>query len=275
MRRDRAQDGRFVVAVRTTGIYCRPSCPARRPRRDHVALLPDPASARSFGYRACLRCAPDGAAREETAVRAAVALLDAAEAPVALDRLAAHVGYAPHHFHRLFRRATGVTPAAYARALRGERAAAALDRDADVTAAIYAAGYATPSRFYDDAASRFGMAPRRWATGGAGETIGWAVTATALGPLAVAMTRRGPCHIAFDEDGDAIAARFPLATLRPAGPALSRRIAAAVASAEAGAETITAAAIAPCPLPSAAARTAFREAVRAALRCQTSMVRQM
>ena len=157
--RDRAADGRFVVAVHTTRIYCKPSCPARHPHRRNVAFYADAAQARDAGYRACLRCKPDSVGRDRIAVAEALALLDAAETRIELDTLAARVGYAPHHFHRLFKRATGVTPAAYARALRSSRAADALTEEKTVTEAIYDAGYAAPSRFYATAATRLGMPP--------------------------------------------------------------------------------------------------------------------
>jgi AraC family transcriptional regulator of adaptative response/methylated-DNA-[protein]-cysteine methyltransferase len=157
--RDRARDGTFVAAVRTTGIYCKPSCPARHPRRENVSFLPDGAAARAAGYRACLRCKPDDVARDSRAVAEAIALIAAAEAPIGLAALAAAVGYAPHHFQRLFTRATGVSPAGYARALRAGRAADALQREGRVTDAIYDAGYGAASRFYADGAKRLGMAP--------------------------------------------------------------------------------------------------------------------
>ena len=117
-RRDRSWDGRIVGGVKTTGIYCRPSCPARRPKRENVEFFPDGAAARAAGYRACLRCEPDEVSREEAALDKAFRLLAEAEEAPSLDELAAAVGYSPHHFHRLFKRATGVTPAAYYRSLR-------------------------------------------------------------------------------------------------------------------------------------------------------------
>ena len=110
--RDRAFDGRLIVAVTTTRIYCKPTCPARRPKREHVEFFDDADAARAAGYRACLRCKPDEVGRDRIAVARAVALIEAAEENVPLDGIAAAVGYAPHHFHRLFKRATGVTPAA-------------------------------------------------------------------------------------------------------------------------------------------------------------------
>ena len=217
--RDRAADGRFVVGVRTTGIYCRPSCAARRPKRENVAFYADGAAAREAGLRACLRCLPDETARDEQAVAEALAAIGAGV--TGLDALAARVGYAPHHFHRLFKRATGLTPAAYARGRRAARAADALTEGGDVTGAIYEAGYSAASRFYEGAAPRLGMAPSVWAKGGAGTTIRWTVADTSLGALFVAATDKGLCRVSFDEDADALAARFPAATIEPGGEALT------------------------------------------------------
>ncbi|USU08208.1 methylated-DNA--[protein]-cysteine S-methyltransferase [Sphingomonadaceae bacterium OTU29MARTA1] len=219
--RDRGQDGAFVAAVRTTGIYCKPSCPARHPHRENVSFLPDGAAARAAGYRACLRCKPDAVARDSRAVAEAVALIAAAEEGIGLDALAARVGYAPHHFLRLFKRATGVTPAAYGRGLRASRAAEALQRDGSVTGAIYEAGYGAASRFYADGARRMGMSPSVWARGGIGVTIRWTVAATSLGPLLVAVTDTGLCRVAFDEDAAALTRRFPRATIVAGDPALA------------------------------------------------------
>ena len=230
-RRDRRADGQFVVAVQTTGIYCRPSCAARRPRREHVRFHADGASARAAGYRACLRCLPDDVARDRQAVAEAVALLEAMDGTPALTELAARVGYTPHHFHRLFRRATGVTPAAYARALRTDRAARALASGSSVTRAVYEAGYAGPSRFYADSEQRLGMAPGQWRRGGEGVTIEWAVVDSPLGALLVAVTPRGVARIAFEGDPAALRQSLPSATIRPAEGATRDRLASAVAAA--------------------------------------------
>lgn len=231
-RRDRAFDGRFVVAVRTTRIYCKPSCPARHPRRENVAFLPDGAAARAAGYRACLRCRPDEVGRDRLAVAEAIARIERAEQAPSLDELAAAVGYAPHHFHRLFKRATGVTPAAYARACRARRLTDALASGNGVTAALYEAGYGAPSRLYDEAPARLGMTPGAWTRGGAGAVIRWTAVATSLGPLLVAATERGLCRVAFDEDGAALARRFPRARLEPADAALATLAARVVAQVE-------------------------------------------
>lgn len=255
--RDRSADGRFVVGVRSTGIYCKPSCPARHPRREQVSFHADGEAARAAGFRACLRCRPDDVARDRAAVAGAIALIDAAEAPPRLETLARAVGYAPHHFHRLFKRATGVTPAAYARAKRLERAGAALTRGATVTEALYAAGYAAPSRFYD-AAARLGMAPSAWAKGGRGVAIRWTVATTSLGSLLVAATARGLCRVAFDEDEAALRARFPQADLHPGGPCLADLAARVVALVETPGGDAA--------LPLDIRGTAFQEAVWQALR---------
>jgi AraC family transcriptional regulator of adaptative response/methylated-DNA-[protein]-cysteine methyltransferase len=227
--RDRAADGRFVTGVLTTGIYCRPSCAARHPRRENVRFFADGAAARATGLRACLRCRPDEIAADEAGIARAVALIEAAEEPPSLDQLAQAAGYSPFHFHRIFRRATGVTPAAYARAHRAKRAEQALRQAGTVTEALYDAGYAAPARFYADAPDRLGMTPSAWRDGGRGETIRWAVAPTDLGPLLVAATERGICRVAFENDEAALRELFPNAAIAPGGEALSGLLAEAVA----------------------------------------------
>ncbi|HEV2044326.1 MAG TPA: methylated-DNA--[protein]-cysteine S-methyltransferase [Sphingomicrobium sp.] len=213
-RRDRSWDGRVIGAVTTTGIYCKPSCPARRPKREHVEFYLDAEAARAAGYRACLRCRPDEVGRDREAVAKAAALIEAAEELPRLDALAAAVGYAPHHFQRLFTRDMGVSPAAYARAIRARRAETHLMEDKSVTDAMYDAGYAAPSRFYADAKERLGMTPSAWRDGGRGETIRYVVTESALGPLLVAATGKGICRLTFGEDESALRRRFPNAEIR-------------------------------------------------------------
>ena len=211
--RDRAQDGRFVGAVRTTGIYCKPSCPARHPKREHVEFFAAPAEARAAGYRACLRCRPDEVGRDREAVAAAVRLIEAAEDVPRLAELASAVGYAPHHFQRLFTRDLGVSPAAYARALRARRTEENLDEDKSVTDVIYDSGYSAPSRFYAEARDWLGMTPSAWRDGGRGETINWTISESPLGPMLVAATAKGICRLSFDEGEEALRRRFPNATL--------------------------------------------------------------
>ena len=213
--RDRNFDGRFVGAVRTTGIYCKPSCPARHPRRAHVEYFHTAAEARAAGYRPCLRCRPDEVGRDREAVAKAVAIIEAAESPPKLEVLAGAVGYAPHHFQRLFTRDLGVSPAAYARARRAQRVEQQLSGDKKVTDALYDAGYGAPSRFYADAKERLGMTPSAWREGGRGQTIRYVITDSALGPLLVAATDKGICRLTFGEDESALRRRFPNADILP------------------------------------------------------------
>lgn len=214
--KDRRFDGCFVTGVLSTGIYCRPSCPARPPKRENVRFFAGPADAEAAGLRPCLRCRPEAQARDEAAVAEAIRLLrDAAEA-VTLDDLAQAVGYSPTHFQKVFKRAVGLSPAAYLRALRMERAADALSEGETVTEAIYEAGYSAPSRFYE-ASERLGMAPSAWAGGGRGVTIRWAVVGTSLGAMLVAATDKGVCRLSFDEGREALEKRFPHAQLIEGG----------------------------------------------------------
>ncbi|MDF7777752.1 bifunctional DNA-binding transcriptional regulator/O6-methylguanine-DNA methyltransferase Ada [Sphingomonas sp. AOB5] len=256
--RDRAFDGRVIGAVLTTGIYCKPSCPARRPKRENVAFYPNAEAARAAGFRACMRCKPDEVGRDRVAVARAVALIEAAEEGIDLEALALEVGYAPHHFHRLFKRATGVTPAAYARGLKARRAAEALGRDESVTEAIYEAGYSAPSRFYETANARLGMTPSAWKRGGAGVTIRWTLAETSLGPLLIAATDKGLCRVAFDEDQFALARRFPAAEIVQGGAALAALAARVVSEVETPGRDLD--------LPIDVQGTAFQEAVWEALR---------
>ncbi len=256
--RDRARDGTFVGAVRTTGIYCKPSCPARRPRRDNMRFYADAAAARAAGFRPCLRCRPDEARRDSLAIDQALALIADAEQPLSLDALAQAVGYAPHHFHRLFKRATGVTPAAYARKLRADRLEAALDNGGSITGAIYEAGYNASSRAYADAGKRLGMTPSAWRDGGRGVTIRHLIADTSLGPMLIAATDKGLCRISFDEDEADLARRFPHADIRPADAAFQRLAQQVAALADDPARAVH--------LPIDVRGTAFQQAVWDALR---------
>ena len=223
-RRDRRWDGQVIGAVRTTGIYCKPSCPARRPKREHVEFFEDGEAARAAGYRPCLRCKPDEVGRDREAVSRAVSLIEQSDEMPRLDELAGAVGYAPHHFQRLFTREMGVSPAAYARGLRAKRASRALKENETVTEAIYDAGYSAPSRFYADAKDRMGMTPSAWRDGGRGETIRYAMLDTPLGQMLVAATRKGICRLTFDEDVAALKRRFPNADIQPADTAMASLI---------------------------------------------------
>ena len=230
--KDRRFDGAFVTGVHSTGIYCRPSCPARPPRRENVAFYAAPADAEAAGLRACLRCRPDAVARDEAAVAEAIRMLRDAEGVLPLEQLSLVTGYSPAHFQRLFKRAVGLSPAAFARALRLERAADALSDGARVTDAIYDAGFSAPSRFYAASEGRLGMTPSAWKGGGRGVTIRWAVVATSLGDMLVAATDKGVCRLSFGEGRDALECRFPHAELVAGGgefAALLEEVVAAVA----------------------------------------------
>ncbi|QLC24595.1 bifunctional DNA-binding transcriptional regulator/O6-methylguanine-DNA methyltransferase Ada [Parasphingopyxis algicola] len=228
--RDRSFDGRFVTGVLTTGIYCRPSCAARHPKRGNVRFFATGNEAREAGLRPCKRCKPDEVSRDEAAVAEAVALIAAAEEAPKLDQVAAQVGYSPTHFLRVFRRATGVTPAAYARRLRADRAERALDTEDRVTDAIYEAGYSGPGRFYAETGKRLGMTPSAWRKGGEGVTIHWAIAETSLGDMLVAATERGICRLSFDEDEAALRERFPNAEIVPANGDMADLVARTVAA---------------------------------------------
>lgn len=258
LRRDRAWDGRFVTGVLTTGIYCRPSCAARHPARANVRFFADGAGARAAGLRACLRCRPDDLARDSAAVLAAIGAIRDADGVPALADLAAPHGYSPAHFQRLFTRHTGLSPAAYARALRAERMAEALTGADRVTDAIYDAGYSGPSRFYAQSEGRLGMAASAWVDGGRGAVIHWAVVPTTMGAMLVAATDKGVCRLSFNETGDDLAARFPKATLIEGGEAFSALLNAVIAAVEApGTGT---------DIPLDVRGTAFQEAVWRELR---------
>lgn len=256
-RRDRAYDGRFVVCVTTTQIYCRPSCPARRPRPENVRLAASNDVAEAMGFRPCLRCKPDEAARDSQAVEQAIALIRNADERLALADLAAAVSYSPDHFSRVFSRATGMTPAAYGRALRLEKAQEALG-GGDVTGAINVAGYGAASRFYEKAKERMGMAPSAWADGGKGVTIRWALAETSLGPMLAAATDKGVCRLSFDEGEADLRARFPKADLVEGGAGFADLIERVVAAVEQPG--------APSDIPLDVQGTAFQERIWAELR---------
>lgn len=213
MRRDRAWDGRILGAVKTTGIYCKPSCPARRPKRENVIFFASAEEARAAGYRPCLRCKPDEVGRDRAAVARAVEIIERAEEAPNLSELADAVGYAPHHFQRIFKRDLGVSPAEYARGLRTQRAQSALKANGRVTDAVYDAGYSGPSGFYSDAKERLGMTPSAWRDGGRGETIRWTHFDSPLGQMLIAATSKGICRLTFDDSEASLRRLFPRAAI--------------------------------------------------------------
>jgi AraC family transcriptional regulator, regulatory protein of adaptative response / methylated-DNA-[protein]-cysteine methyltransferase len=229
---DRMADGTFVYAVRSTGVYCRPSCPSRRPRRDRVAFFEAPADARAAGFRACKRCNPDAPAHAADPwadrIRRACVYLANVDGHPALATLARRLGGSPYHLQRNFKRLVGVTPREYAEACRLRKVKQHLQRGGDITGAIFDAGYASSSRFYERAVPKLGMAPSVYRRGGAGMTIRYAIVdtrAASLGRLLVAATDRGVCAVAMgttDAELAAVLAReYPAATIVNNAGALS------------------------------------------------------
>ena len=259
LRRDKAYDGRFITGVLTTGSYCRPSCAARHPLRENVRFFADGAAARATGLRPCKRCLPDDVARDEGAVLAAIRAIKASEEPLALADLAARTGYSPTHFQRVFTRHTGLSPAAYARALRDERARQALSEGGRVTDAIYDAGFSGPSRFYDNMEGRMGMTASAWVNGGKGAVIHWAVVPTSLGDMLVAATEKGVCRLSFAEGREALEDRFPAADLVAGGDDFAALLKDVVAAVEAPTQGFD-------HIPLDVKGTAFQEAVWRELR---------
>jgi AraC family transcriptional regulator of adaptative response/methylated-DNA-[protein]-cysteine methyltransferase len=218
--RDAGYDGAFVLAVTSTGIYCRPSCPARRPLRRNVVFYADPAAARGAGFRACLRCKPDERASPPSqAVEAACRYLEAnLDRTVTLDELGAAVGVSPHHLQRTFKRALGVSPRAWADAQRLTALKDGLRERADVTTALYDAGYGSSSRLYERAPAQLGMTPGTYRRGGAGMRIGYTIVDSPLGRLLVGATDRGVSAVSLGEtDAEleaALRAEYPAADIR-------------------------------------------------------------
>ncbi len=219
-RRDKEADGKFFYSVRTTGVYCRPSCAARLPRRENVRFHASCATAEQAGFRPCKRCRPNAPAladRRAAAIAKACRLIESAESLPDLDALAAAAGMSRFHFHRIFKAATGVTPKAYAAAHRAERMREELPRSATVTEAIYDAGYNSSGRFYAAASEILGMTPTDFRAGGKGAAIRFALGQCSLGSILVAATQKGICALLLGDDPDALLRdlqdRFPKAEL--------------------------------------------------------------
>jgi AraC family transcriptional regulator of adaptative response/methylated-DNA-[protein]-cysteine methyltransferase len=232
LRRDRRADGSFLYAVRTTGVYCRPTCAARRPHRENVVFFTSAGDAEGAGFRSCKRCTPNDPPaphRHEQAILRACALIDEAEEPPALKALAAAVGIGPFHLHRLFTAIIGVTPKQYAAARRRRRLQDALDRGTSVTQAIYAAGFGSSSRFYAGAGTTLGMTPSQYKQGAAGHRIRIATAQSVLGWVLVAATEKGICAIDFGDGPQALTARlrarFPQAEVLEDDPAFATWVA--------------------------------------------------
>jgi AraC family transcriptional regulator of adaptative response/methylated-DNA-[protein]-cysteine methyltransferase len=229
MAHDAAWDGRCVYAVASTGVFCRPTCAAKRPRREGTELFRDATAAAAAGYRACKRCRPDagdsagGAAAEaERRVAAARDYLAAhLDETVTLERLGREVGASPYHLQRTFKKLLGLTPKEYVLALRAERLKARLKRGDDVTTATYEAGYGAGSRLYEQSNARLGMTPGTFRRGGNGTSIRFALADSPLGRLLVAATDRGICAVRLGDDDQDMAAAlrrdYPQAAVEPVG----------------------------------------------------------
>ena len=223
--RDPRAEGAFLYAVRTTGVYCRPTCASRLPRRENVAFFATSREAERAGFRACKRCRPNGASRPDRAGQAvarACRLIEAAAEPPSLKQLAAAVGLSPFHLHRLFKQAVGVTPREYAAGRRQRRVQDGLQGGDSVTRAIYDAGFGSSGRFYGQATDLLGMTPSQYKEGAAGIEIRYAVVPSSLGWVLVAATERGVCAIELGDAPetlvDRLHDRFPQARLRDDDP---------------------------------------------------------
>lgn len=237
--RDAAFDGHFYYAVETTGIYCRPSCPAKRPKRAHVRFYDASEDAEAGGFRACKRCNPGNpsqAAAQSAKIAQACRMIEAAETPPSLATLAAAVGLSPYHFHRVFKAALGVTPKAYAAAQRISRVREGLRGAASVTQALYDAGFNSSGRFYATSPDALGMSPRAYRAGGADTEIQYANGTCSLGAILVAGSGKGICAIFLGDCPEELRVelrrRFPLADIREGDSAFACLTAQAIACVE-------------------------------------------
>ena len=239
-RRDRAADGEFYYSVRTTGVYCRPSCGARSALRGNVRFHASRADAEQAGFRPCLRCKPDQpplAERHAAMVAQMCRLIDAADSEPDLASLAEASGLSRFHFHRVFKAQTGLTPKAYAAGVKQRRMQAGLAGQASVTDAIYAAGFNSSGRFYAQSSGALGMTPKAYKAGGSGAAIRFAVAECSLGAILVASTDKGICAILIGDDPDELARdlqdRFPKAELIGAEQEYEQVVAAVIGLVEA------------------------------------------
>jgi AraC family transcriptional regulator of adaptative response/methylated-DNA-[protein]-cysteine methyltransferase len=237
--REKSADDAFVYSVKTTGVYCRPSCPARRARRENVAFHPTPKDAERAGFRACRRCKPNlSSAHGEQAAMVAQAckLMVDAEEPLSLDALARAMGMSPWHFHRVFKSMTGLTPKAYSTAHRAERMHQELSRRGTVTSAIYNSGFNSNGRFYAESKKRLGMKPTEFKAGGDGAIIRFAIGECSLGSILVAASDLGICSIAIGNEPNPLLRelqdRFPKAELIGGDKRFERMVARVVAFVE-------------------------------------------
>ena len=238
--RDPKADGQFFYSVRTTAVYCRPSCGARAARPENVEFHWTAADAERAGFHPCKRCKPDQPALSDqhaATVAELCRLIENADAAPRLEQLANHAGLSTYHLHRIFRAVTGLTPKAYAAAHRAKRVRAELDRSDTVTDAIYGAGYNSSGRFYEKSNDVLGMTPTNYRAGGANTEIRFAIGECSLGSILVAASERGVCAILLGDDPDELARdlqdRFPRACLIGGDPTFEQLVAKVVGFVEA------------------------------------------
>lgn len=243
-RRDRAYDGRFVYAVGSTHIYCRPSCPSRRPTRATVEFFATPADAERAGYRACKRCRPTGTLTRDVdraIAKACAYLVSHFDEPVTLAALAREVGLSPFHLQRAFKRALGISPREYRAAERRRRLAERLRKGDSVSRATFEAGFGSSSRVYERTSDRIGMTPATLRKGGAGQKIQFSIVDSPLGRLLAAYTERGVCSVKIGDDDRRLEAEFrdefPTAEIHRAGSTVHEWIATIVRSIDTGEPT--------------------------------------
>jgi AraC family transcriptional regulator of adaptative response/methylated-DNA-[protein]-cysteine methyltransferase len=221
LHRDSSADDRLLYGVTTTGIYCRPSCPSRKPKRDNVAFFSSAQAAERAGFRACQRCRPNRAKSSSPAVQRARDYIDShitdlSEERITLELLAEKSGMSPYHLQRTFKEIIGLTPAQYIRARKSERLKDELKRGETVSRATFGAGYGSSSRVYADANARLGMTPATYRQGGSGAHMDYIIAKTSLGALLVAATDRGVCAVTLGDDAltleAALAREYPAAT---------------------------------------------------------------
>ena len=263
--RDRSADGKFWYTVKTTGIYCRPSCPSRNANPKNVTLHDSLESAKATGFRACKRCKPDGASQQAlhaALVAKACRLIERSETPPSLTALSKAVGLSASHFHRMFKAAAGLTPKEYIAAHRAGRVRGELAKAGSVTEAIYDAGFNSSGRFYERSADMLGMTPSRFRAGGSNEEIRFAVGQSSLGAILVASSAKGVVAVLIGEDPDRLARdlqdRFPKARLVGADASYEALVARVVGLVEAPALGLD--------LPLDVRGTAFQQRVWRALR---------
>jgi AraC family transcriptional regulator of adaptative response/methylated-DNA-[protein]-cysteine methyltransferase len=230
--KDARFDGLFVYAVRSTGIYCKPSCPSRLARRDKTSFFAACADAEACGFRACLRCRPRSTTNTDPSVEMALRVCRSIEARAGdsstLEQLGAELGVSPYHVQRTFKSVIGVTPRRYAAACRLKRFKSKIKEGWDVTGAMYESGYGSSSRLYERASQELGMTPATYRRGGEGMNISYTIVDCSLGRLLVAATERGMCSVQFGDTDDklaaSLAAEYPKALIRRDGAQLDEPV---------------------------------------------------